>query len=434
MRARTAGQTADRTAAFKDWRRLVRKVLWAGGTTPFFLFSPQPVLTRVTALEALDFGVPASCFLSLKTQPLRALLSWWIDHGRPVEVVSEFELRAALHENCPVERLLVNGPAKQRWLPQNSREGLRVNFDSLTEIRSLLPIAKRDGWRIGLRVRTPEETDPENQGCPTQFGLSESEVRQAVRLIRKHGMEPSCVHTHIRTNLPDPSYWTRALAFIHEACALAAWKPEIVDAGGGLPAFNTRNRGGGSMTASYDKGLQSYAAHIKAALHQFTGCRQFWLEHGRHLAAESGVLVVRILDLKTHDRGLSAICDGGRTLQALISMWESHDLQPLRKSAAPPVPMTVHGPTCMAFDQLGRFNLPGNLRAGDILLWMDSGAYHLPWETRFSHGLCQVWWQQGDSVLLARHAETFEEYWGRWNPPQEGSAVHKSCVESGNSP
>ncbi len=434
MRAQIAGTTADRTGVFEEWRKQVRKVLQAGGTTPFFLFSPQPVLTRVLALERLDFGIPAACFLSLKTQPLRALLSWWINQGRPVEVVSEFEMRAALHENCPVERLLVNGPAKQRWLPQLSREGIRVNFDSLNEIRTLLPIALRDGWKIGLRVRTPEEVDPENQACPTQFGLREKEVAQAIRMLRKHSLEPSCVHTHIRTNIPDPSYWTRALSSIHDACAQAQWQPEIVDTGGGLPAFDTRNRGGGSLTASYDEALQSYAAHLKAALRRFTGCRQLWLEHGRHMTAGSGVLAIRILDLKPHNNGSSAICDGGRTLQALISMWESHDLLPLRRSAAPPTPVTVHGPTCMAFDQLGRFQLPRNLRTGDILIWMDSGAYHLPWETRFSHGHCQVWWQQGDSVLLAREAETFEQYWGRWNPPQEGRVVSKSPAPSGISP
>lgn len=434
MRARIACNTTDRAAVIDDWRAKVRQVLRAGGTTPFFLFSARPILSRVSALEVLDFGVPASCLLSLKTQPLRALLSWWIQQGRPVEVVSEFELRAALHENCPVERLLINGPAKQRWLPQLTRPGLRVNFDSLSEIRSLLPIAKRDGWKTGLRVRTPEETDPENQGCPTQFGMSAEEVGQAVKLLRRHALEPTCVHTHIRTSLPDPSFWTRALSSVHDACARASWQPEIVDAGGGLPAFHTRNRGGGSLTASYDQELRSYAAHIKAAIRPFTGCRQVWLENGRHLTAGSGVLAIRILDLKPHAHGSSAICDGGRTLQALISMWESHDLLLLRRSATPTTPVTVHGPTCMAFDQLGRFNLPGNLRAGDILLWMESGAYHLPWETRFSHGLCQVWWQQGDSVVLARDAETFEDYWGRWNPPQESADVRNSLASAGNSP
>ena len=413
MNSRPPAFTADRPTTLQYWRRLVRKVLRAGGVTPFYVFSLEPVLERTSAVESLDFGLPTSCFLSLKTQPLRALLSRWIKLGRPVEVVSEFELRAAFQENCPVHRLLVNGPAKHRWLSPFSIPGLHVNFDSLNEIRALLPLAKRDGWQVGLRIRTPEEIDPENQGCPTQFGLSPAELIEAVKLLRKNCLEPICAHTHIRTNLPDPSYWSRALSFVHEACAQEAWSPEIVDAGGGLPAFQTRNRGGGSLTASYDEGLRSYAAHIKTALRRFSGCRQLWLEHGRHLSAGAGVLAIRVVDIKSHSKGRSAICDGGRTLQALVSMWESHDLITLRRSRSATSPVTVHGPTCMAFDQLGRVELPDDLTVKDVLLWTETGAYHLPWETRFSHGLCQVWWAEGGSLNLARAAETFDEYWNR---------------------
>jgi hypothetical protein len=46
----------------------------------------------------------------------------------------------------------------------------------------------------------------------------------------------------------------------------------------------------------------------------------------------------------------------------------------------------------MAFDQLVRKPLPRSLKPGDALLWLDAGAYHLPWETRFSHGLAEIWW------------------------------------------
>jgi hypothetical protein len=71
----------------------------------------------------------------------------------------------------------------------------------------------------------------------------------------------------------------------------------------------------------------------------------------------------------------------------------------------------------MAFDQLGRVELPNNLKVGDVLLWTEAGAYHLPWETRFSHGLCEVWWAEQDSLRLARRAEKFTEYWNQWTQP-----------------
>lgn len=52
---------------------------------------------------------------------------------------------------------------------------------------------------------------------------------------------------------------------------------------------------------------------------------------------------------------------------------------------------SVHGPTCMAFDTLARRPMAVSLGPGDVLIWLDAGAYHLPWETRFSHELAEVW-------------------------------------------
>ncbi|MEI9864213.1 MAG: hypothetical protein WDN00_06605 [Limisphaerales bacterium] len=64
------------------------------------------------------------------------------EQGRPIEVVSEFELRAALAEGFVPENILVNGPAKHHWLPQFDLPGLSVNLDSRAELDALLPCAK----------------------------------------------------------------------------------------------------------------------------------------------------------------------------------------------------------------------------------------------------------------------------------------------------
>ena len=93
-------------------------------------------------------------WLSCKTQPVAPLLRWWREQGRPIEVVSEFELRAALAEGFSPDAILLNGPAKHHWLPALAGEGLRglsVNFDSPAEVSALLPIARQLDWRCGVR-------------------------------------------------------------------------------------------------------------------------------------------------------------------------------------------------------------------------------------------------------------------------------------------
>ena len=47
-----------------------------------------------------------------------------------------------------------------------------------------------------------------------------------------------------------------------------------------------------------------------------------------------------------------------------------------------------------------------DFRPGDIIVWCEAGAYHLPWETRFSHGLCAIAWYDADGLMtISRERE-----------------------------
>lgn len=384
------------------WRDQADEAIRLGAATPFFLFSAQPVAEAVARLEALDFGRPLVNWLSTKTQPLPALLRWWRSQGRPAEVVSEAEFQLAEAAGFNGDDLLVNGPAKHRWLARHSRPGLRVNFDSLNELAELLPLARQDRWQVGLRLCTTAEFDPENPALPTQFGLTPTEAMLAVRRLRRAGLTVETLHFHLRTNVASPDCYALALAEVSDFAAAAKVSPRHLDLGGGLPPRYALSRAGKRLDAGISQ--ESLARTVREALRCLPSVEQVWLENGRFVSAGSGVLVVRVLDTKER-RGLrQLICDGGRTLHALVSVWEQHELLPLRKCTGTFVPTAVYGPTCMAFDQLVRKPLPRSLKPGDALLWLDAGAYHLPWETRFSHGLAEIWWHGPTGLERVRAA------------------------------
>jgi hypothetical protein len=59
--------------------------------------------------------------------------------------------------------------------------------------------------------------------------------------------------------------------------------------------------------------------------------------------------------------------------------------------------------------------LPNDIKIGDRLVWLNAGAYHIPWETRFSYGLAAViWCDEAGQLSLAREAEDFQSWWGQW--------------------
>jgi diaminopimelate decarboxylase len=190
------------------------------------------------------------------------------------------------------------------------------------------------------------------------------------------------------------------------------YSPQFLDLGGGLPVRHVLSRAGKVFDGEF--GLHSFAEMLRLAAKQFPDLREIWLENGRWISASSGVLVVKILDVKER-RGLrQLICDGGRTLNALTSIWEQHKLLPVPERSGAEVLTAVHGPTCMAFDQIARIPLPRSLKAGDHLVWLDAGAYHIPWQTRFSHGHAAVLWHGENGLKLVRERQNFESFWGVW--------------------
>ena len=355
-------------------------------------------------------------WLSCKTQPVAPLLRWWRDQGRPVEVVSEFELRAALAEGFTPQNILVNGPAKHHWLPHFGKtselSGLSVNFDSPTEMAALLPLAKKLNWRCGVRLNTSEEFDPENPQFPTQFGFTAEEAVVALKKLIRARVQTETVSFHLRTNLSSAQIYQRTIREVAAVCRSAKFSPLYVDIGGGLPVRHVLSRGGKVFGGEF--GLRAFAEMLRQSTKLFPDLREIWLENGRFVSASSGALVVKVLDVKER-RGLrQLICDGGRTMNALTSLWEQHKVLSVPARTGKEVLTAVHGPTCMAFDQLARISLPRSLKAWDHLVWLEAGAYHIPWETRFSHGHAAVLWHDEQGLRPARPRQSFEDFWGQW--------------------
>jgi diaminopimelate decarboxylase len=140
-----------------------------------------------------------------------------------------------------------------------------------------------------------------------------------------------------------------------------------------------------------------------------------WLENGRHLTRRSAVLVIRVLDRKQRDDCCYLICDGGRTNQALDADNGAHRLVAVPDRPGRPVLTTICGPTCMSDDRLARVMLSESVGPGDLMVWFDAGAYHLPWETRFSHGLSSiVWGDEHDHLWVARARESPAQWSSVW--------------------
>ena len=175
------------------------------------------------------------------------------------------------------------------------------------------------------------------------------------------------------------------------------FRPRFLDCGGGLPAPSPA---ADAAIASLDIAIAVAHARLGPEL------EELWLENGRFVTERSSVLAVRVIDIKDRPEGRYVICDGGRTNQALAADHGLHPLMLIPDRNGTSRLTTICGPTCMTDDCMGRPALPEDVSPGDCLLWMNAGAYHLPWETRFSQGLCAIaWCDESEHLSLARERE-----------------------------
>jgi diaminopimelate decarboxylase len=395
----------DLDARGLDWRRLVDQAVSATGT-PCYVAAFSPVALARDRIGALASSVPLRSWLSFKTHPLPALAVDWINSGGGVEVVSESELNTIVKLGCPVDQLLVNGVAKHAWLCRYNLHGLRVHFDSLAEIDAVLDTALAFEWRVGVRCHVPDEGDTRDPAFGGQFGMSWKEATTSLKRLTSSGANLQSVHFHLGQRHHTVGRYVRAMNYVAALCSAAHVCPPIVDCGGSLPAPDD---------PQCDFAMRDLQNAIHTAEEAFPRLEEVWLENGRFMTSQSTVLAIRVLDIKERDECRYLICDGGRTNHALAADRRRNPLLPLEERPGATRLTTVCGPTCMTDDVLGRFELPQAISIGDVLVWCDAGAYHLPWETRFSHGLnAVVWYDREDHLSVVRHREDAWEWSAGW--------------------
>jgi diaminopimelate decarboxylase len=396
----------DHPSDEQAWRNAIRRAAEQFGT-PCYVARWDPVARAAARLDRLgSAGVPIHSWLSFKTHPLPPLVRKWIESGRGVEVVSEVELAAACRFGASSDTLLVNGVAKHAWLRRRSMPRLRVHFDSQREIDELLDVAIADRWRVGVRCHAPGERDARDARFGGQFGMTAAEATEALGCLTAAGAQVESMHFHLGQHGQSTDAYVEGVELLARVCQAACVEPRFIDLGGGLPAPPAAEPMLDGLVKAIAGARDRFGAQLEAV----------WLENGRFLTAASTALAVCVLDIKERDDCRYLICDGGRTNQALAADHGLHRLLVLPPRHGSSILTAICGPTCMTDDLLARIDLPRDIGVGDVIGWMDAGAYHLPWETRFSQPLCTVAWSDGEGHFVrARERERPEAWAAAWS-------------------
>ena len=354
------------------WQRKREALLAiAQAGSPRYVYDLQTVRERARGL--MSAAAVDRRFYALKANPNPEVLRALEAEGFGFECVSQAELDHvfAVFPGIDPTRVLFTPSfaprgeyaaalARDAWVTVDSSFPLREWPELFRGKQLVLRIDPGFGLGHHEKVRTG--------GKLAKFGLAADALPEMLAAVRAAGARISVLHAHVGSGITDVSHWPEVYAQL----------AELAEQIGGVSAIDV----GGGLGIAYEPDGEAFdveafgraMAQIKAAWPQYA----LWIEPGRYLVAEAGVLLARVTQL-TEKLGVRRVgIDAGMNALLRPALYEAwHEIANLsRDEDGPMLDFDVVGPICETGDVLGRRRaLPAATREGDVIVIADAGAY-----------------------------------------------------------
>jgi diaminopimelate decarboxylase/aspartate kinase len=256
--------------------------------------------------------------------------------------------------------------------------GVHVTIDNLFVLQHWLDAFK--GRNVFLRIDTGigrgHHHHVKTAGAQSKFGIPVEELDEVARLAKQGGVKIVGLHAHAGSGVFDVENWTQVGSVL---AGLAKRFPDVqyIDVGGGL-GVPDRVEGRPLDVSKLDGAL----AKVKAAVPDV----ELWLEPGRFLVANAGVLLARVTQTKIKS-GIRyvGVATGMNSLIRPALYGAHHDIVNLTRYGEPAnLQANVVGPICESSDFLGHDRLLPECQSGDVLLIATAGAYGHAMASRYN--------------------------------------------------
>jgi len=371
------------------------------------------------------------------------------DAGLKAEVCNEYELQLAQRVGHKSEDIIVNGPCKpDQFLRQCliDKVGLLV-IDSIDELISLARLTDQLKHQINILFRVNPDYTPKGmnsstatgsrKGCAFGLDLKGGEVNIALKYLKNlPRINFLGFHFHIGTGIRNPNDYVRALKRLFPLFSYTqnmGYEIKIMDVGGGIASFTTRELTATEMLLyqslkhfpnrikhNENITLQNFAQQIADVLTSFFTKDKLPVliyEPGRSIASPNQFLLLRVHRVKKR-KGVNnwLITDGGLGTVTLPTYYEYHEVFLCNEVFRCENGLaTITGPCCFASDIVYRNKLLPNVKPGEVLAIMDTGAYFTALESTFGFPRPAIVAVTNGNHHVVRKRETFDDMVSRDN-------------------
>jgi len=390
--------------------------------TPLYIYSYHTLISHFLKLKSAFGGIePLICY-SVKANSNLAILKSLIEKGAGLDIVSGGELFRAIKSGCSPGRIVYASVGKTGAEIEEAikRRILFLNVESLPELENINRISRKLNKIVNVAIRINPDVEPRTHKFITtgkitnKFGIDFNSAYKILLMQNKFANLNICgLHIHIGSQITERIPYVAAITKVVDF--IAKLKKMGID----LEYLNI----GGGLGIVYDKEApqtaQKFAQSILPLLKK-TGLKII-LEPGRFIVGNAGILVAKVLYIKSTPKKKFVIVDAGMNDLIRPALYDAyHNILPLKvishKLPACPVgrqvirKADVVGPICESADFFAKDRMLPFVREGDYLAIMSAGAYGFSMSSNYnSRRRAEEILVKKDKVFVIRKREGYAD-------------------------
>ncbi len=392
--------------------------------TPVYVYSTATLTRHYHLFKDALAGIDNLVCFAVKANSNQAVLTHLAKLGAGMDVVSGGEYARARAAGVPGQRIVFSGVGKTAAEMRMALEGgvRQFNVESEPELRLLSTLATGMGRTAPIAVRVNPDVDA---GTHEKITTGKADNKFGIPIARAMGVYECAaalpgidvvgIDVHIGSQLTDLHPFEQAYEKVKDLTqTLRALGHTIhrVDLGGGLGIPYQRANTAPPLPTEF-------GALIKRI---FTGLEvEVEIEPGRLIAGNAGILVSRVLYVKTGQAREFLILDAAMNdliRPAMYGAW--HDIVPIvePEAGAERHLYDVVGPVCETGDTFARQRALPQIQAGQYVAFRSAGAYGAVMASEYNtRPMIPEVLVGADQFAVIRARPTFDDIINRDNVP-----------------
>lgn len=363
----------------------VRELAKEAGT-PLYAYSRQTVEDALLSYTNAFASQPHLICYSLKANSSLAIARSMSRLGGGADIVSGGELRRALLAGFHPDHIIFSGVGKTKdELHLAIQKNIRlINVESQEELQLLNQVANSLKRPIAFSLRVNPDVRAGGHphistGTPkNKFGVYHKDIFPLYRWAKRQKyLRPIAIQSHIGSQITNVAPYKRALAVLLDLIKKLKGigiPIEIIDVGGGLGVDYNND----SPDTPQD------LANIILPMLKGQGLELF-LEPGRSLVAQAGMLITKVLYRKVAGGKDFIIVDAAMNDLARPALYDAyHEIVMVKPHAGKKVVADIVGPVCESGDYLAKGRTLVLPKQGELMAVLTAGAYGFSMSSQYN--------------------------------------------------